>query len=302
MTEASAAFLDLKLRSRSKKTAQTYRYGLDRFLAALKDQNVDPAREPVANLNEHYIIAFIERMQAENLSAATQKLYCSAIVQFYKFLASRSLAATNMHQLDELIRQYVRRPGQRLPQFPKELIEKLLTFAETLKSADIDTPRTHRINLRDRAFLLTLADTGLRVHEACGLTRGEVDWNEGRAIIIGKGNKQAVVRFSKRALSALKDYLAVRSGIDGSTGRRLSALPLFARHDDGGEKKVKPMSTDMGRNIVKHRSAAGLGPEAVGMVTPALVSTLLRDNDTAGHRRKHPRGSKTGPPYQHHRY
>jgi len=61
--------------------------------------------------------------------------------------------------------------------------------------------------LRDRAFIITLADTGLRVHEICELRRGDVDWNAGRAIIIGKGNKEAVIRFSARSMRALKDYL-----------------------------------------------------------------------------------------------
>ena len=56
--------------------------------------------------------------------------------------------------------------------------------------------------MRDRAFLLTLADTGLRVHEACNMRRGDIDWNEGRAVIIGKGDKQAVVRFSTRKYKA----------------------------------------------------------------------------------------------------
>ncbi len=73
------------------------------------------------------------------------------------------------------------------------------------------------------------ADTGLRVHEACGLRRGDLDWNEGRAVIIGKGNKQAVVRFSRRSITALRDYLAARASLDGASGRQVSALPLFAR-------------------------------------------------------------------------
>ena len=34
-----------------------------------------------------------------------------------------------------------------------------------------------------------------------------MDWNEGRALIIGKGDRQAVVRFSQRSLGALRDYL-----------------------------------------------------------------------------------------------
>ena len=103
------------------------------------------------------------------------------------------------------------------------------------------------INLRDRAFLLTLADTGLRVHEACNLRRGDLDWNEGKAMIIGKGNQQAMVRFSTRATDALMDYLKARGKIDGGTKVALSALPLFARHDKGAGKKIKPLTTTTGQ-------------------------------------------------------
>ncbi len=135
--------------------------------------------------------------------------------------------------------------------------------------------------LRDRAFLLTLADTGLRVHEACALRRGDVDWNEGRAVIIGKGDKQAVVRFSSRSLRALRDYLSARSRLDGASNRPLTALPLFARHDKGAGKKVKPITTATGRNIVKERVGQALGEEAIGTITPHsfrhyFVTTVLR--------------------------
>ena len=63
------------------------------------------------------------------------------------------------------------------------------------------------INFRDAGFILTLADTGMRVHEACNLRRGDIDWNEQRAVIIGKGDSQDVVRFSSRSIQALKNYL-----------------------------------------------------------------------------------------------
>jgi integrase len=116
--------------------------------------------------------------------------------------------------------------------------------------------------LRDRAFLVTLADTGLRVHEACNLRRGDIDWNEGRAIIIGKGDKQAVVRFSTRSMNALKEYLQARGKLDGASGRPLQSLPLFARHDKGAGKKIKAMTTATGRNIVDDRVREALGAES----------------------------------------
>jgi integrase len=144
-----------------------------------------------------------------------------------------------------------------------------------------DNPEVRLRALRDRAFLLTLADTGLRVHEACNLRRGDIDWNEGRAIIIGKGNKQAVVRFSTRSLSALKDYLSTRAVLDGSSGRPLPSLPLFARHDKGAGKKIKPITTTTGRNIVSERVRQALGDQAMGRITPHsfrhyFVTTVLR--------------------------
>ena len=135
--------------------------------------------------------------------------------------------------------------------------------------------------LRDRAFLITLADTGLRVHEACNLRRGDVDWHEGHAIIIGKGNQEAMVRFSERALRVLRSYLNARSTFDGGSGRPLSSLPLFARHDRGAGKRILPISTTTGRAIIHARVEQALGPDAVGSITPHsfrhyFVTTVLR--------------------------
>jgi integrase len=121
----------------------------------------------------------------------------------------------------------------------------------------------------------------MRVHEACGLRRGDIDWNEGKAIIIGKGDQQAVVRFSRRSLKALRDYLDARSKLDGASGRPMTSLPLFARHDKGAGKKVKPITTTTGRNIIAETVASALGPEAKGTVTPHsfrhyFVTTVLQ--------------------------
>ena len=167
-----------------------------------------------------------------------------------------------------------------MPQFPRDEIESIIHYAKNLVNNPAEDERAHLRDLRDRAFLITLADTGLRVHEACTLRRGDIDWNEGRANIIGKGDRQAIVRFSGRAMSALKDYLSQRAKLDGASGRPLTSLPLFARHDKGAGKKIKPITTTTGRNIVAQRVREALGPEAVGMITPHsfrhyFVTTVL---------------------------
>jgi integrase/recombinase XerC len=212
-------------------------------------------------------------------SPATEQLYSATITRFFSFLMAEKIADINLSRMHEIIRMRVRRLGRRLPQFPRSDIEQILEYIQTMPLSAAESEYLR--DMRDRAFLLVLADTGLRVHEACNLRRGDIDWNEGRAIIIGKGNKQAVVRFSIRSMNALKAYLKTRAKFDGSSGRPLTSLPLFARHDKGVGNKVKQITPTTGRNIVAGRTRQALGEEASGKITPHsfrhyFVTTVLR--------------------------
>ena len=216
----------------------------------------------------------------KEFSSATEQVYMTAVVGLFEYIAGENLAPINLPRVRLLIKQRTRRPGVRLPQFPKTDIEKVLDYAEELNQKAAESSEERLINLRDRAFLITLADTGLRVHEACNLRRGDIDWHESRAVIIGKGNKEAVLRFSKRSLTAMKDYLQSRAELDGVGGKALASLPVFARHDKATGKKIKPISTTTGRAIVRERVRECLGEEAVGTITPHsfrhyFVTTIL---------------------------
>ena len=188
---------------------------------------------------------------------------------YFEFLAAEEIMDFNLYQTKLLIKNRTRKPGIRLPQFPEHDIEKVLDYAlYQLPNNPAETFSDHLINLRDAAFLITLADTGLRIHEACNLRRGSIDWFSYKAVIIGKGNKEAVIRFSDRSISALKTYLNERAVIDGGTGSMLSSLPVFARHDKGAGDKVLPITTKTGRLIVSNSVCECLGKEAVGTITP----------------------------------
>jgi integrase len=203
------------------------------------------------------------------------------VAGFYEYLAAEKLADPNLPRVRLLIRQRGRRPGPRLPQFPREAIEQMLNYADSLAAVASENEEDHLRNLRDRAFIIVLGETGLRVHEACNLLRRDLDAREGRAIVIGKGNREAIVRFSKRSIKALKAYLEARASKDGASGKQLAALPLFARHDKGAGKQIKKMTPTTGRNIIAQRVAECLGPEAAGTITPHsfrhyFVTTVLR--------------------------
>jgi site-specific recombinase XerD len=262
-----AAYLDMVRITRSKRTYLSYKNGLNRFTELLEERNLDPDKSPVATLPELAIGWFAEWL-SDAYSPATTHLYLTAVKNLYEYILAEDLAQPNLVRVQQLIRQRSRRSGQRLPQFPVDDIETVLQKCEGLKNAPARDSNAHLRNLRDRAFLLTLADTGLRVHEAVALRRGDLDWQEFQAIIIGKGDKQAVVRFSQRSISALKDYLNARAARDGNTGRPLPSLPLFARHDIGAGKVTKPIHTNTGRDIVQRRVIEFLGEKAAGTITP----------------------------------
>jgi len=290
IAQATQNYLETVKLNRSVNTARTYGNALSAFFRVLKEYWIEPESSPTDRLKEDAITWLASYLKV--FSPATERLYVQAVAGFYEFLAAEKLTEVNLPRLHQLIKQRTRRPGQRLPQFPRDDIEQVLSFVNniTLKLSDNPSPTSQspiqRDNeqlraMRDRAFLFTLADTGLRVHEACDLRRGDIDWNEGQAVIIGKGDKQAVVRFSTRSLRALRDYLTVRAALDGASGRPLPSLPLFARHDKGAGKKVKPITTTTGRNIVSERVRQALGDEAEGHITPHsfrhyFVTTVLR--------------------------
>ncbi len=279
IADATAKYLDTVRLARSEHTARAYKNAMNIFNKVLVEKWMDPQTTPIESLTEDVLSPFA--LYLKNFSSATEQLVLQAVKGFYQFVDAERLAEINLSRVHNLIRQRARRPGVRLPQFPAEDIERVLDFAvnQTLQSSQ-DANENLRA-MRDRAFLLTLADTGLRVHEACKLHRGDMDWNEGRAIVIGKGDKQAVVRFSTRSMRAIRDYLSLRASLDGGSGKPLPSLPLFARHDKGAGKKVKPMTPTTGRNIVAERVEQILGKEAVGTITPHsfrhyFVTTVLR--------------------------
>jgi integrase/recombinase XerC len=273
------AYIESVTAARSINTGRTYHNAMTAFEITLSEHEIPPETTPIASLPEEALTWFITALKV--YSPTTERLYLTALTGFYEYLSAERLCEINLPRVRLLIRQRARKPGQRLPQFPYNNIENILEYAKKIALNAEGDDTQYLINLRDRAFLLTLADTGLRVHEACALRRGDIDWNEGRAMIIGKGNQQAVVRFSSRSMKAVRDYLSARGSLDGGSGRTLSSLPLFARHDRGAGKKVKTITTTTGRNIVTQRVREALGPEAVGTITPHsfrhyFVTVVLR--------------------------
>jgi site-specific recombinase XerD len=289
ISQAIKAYLDhLRATHASANTHATYEDALGLFMQTLRARQIDPDITPVGSLPEQAIAWVLEQPQRgrrvdahgkpvvsknpadEPYSPTSQRLIMSVLRQFYKFLVAHEHGGFNLARVQELSK--AGRAHRALPQFDAQEVERVVQHALDLDQAPVESERERLANLRDRALIVTLADSGLRIHEACSLRRGQIDWLEHRAVIQGKGDRQAVIRFSPRAFQALKDYLAARAGSDHHTAqlekKRIEELPLFARHDKGAGKLTRRLSTTGARQAIEGRVAQALGGQAVSHITP----------------------------------
>lgn len=236
-SSAIPLYLDaLRLADKSPNTIRMYKYALGKFIRILGKND---------ELSEANYIKFLQR--TAHLANITQVTYRVPVCRLYEFHAP----GVPVHLLTE---RYGKKKKKRHLQYNEKGVEKLIEYASGLHG-DL-------LALRDRAFILTLADTGFRISEACNLLRSDIDFDRARSVIIGKGDKSGVVRYSPRALQAIRDYLSARAEIDGKSGRPLSSLPVFARHDKGAGKKIKPVKyKGMGVALRGRAVEAGISEE-----------------------------------------
>ena len=268
INQAAAAYLQSVQSGRRLNTYKSYKNAINKYLDILIQNDIS-INNPPSTLPMESIVWAIEALN--DYSIATERLYLTAITGFFEFLFAENIASPNLPRIRSIITRRARRPMQRLPQFPKDNIEKVINYVINYAIPGNNNKNTAAVRLRilrDKAFVLVLADTGLRVHEACNLDRGNIDWAEAKAIVMIKGGRESVVRFSVRSLEALRLYITERSYLDGQSGKPLSSLPLFARHDRGAGKKLKRITPTTGRNIVNQYVSEILGPESIGTITP----------------------------------
>ena len=259
--------------ARSQHTYLAYRRATRAFLQAVAEARLAGPETPVGDFSPEWFRAFLNHLQrkvkGQNLfSPATESLYLTALLGFVEDYLYAVLPRAVLSEIRIFARRRRRKVPSRQPPFYQAAIDKLLASVQEAAQGPFEDEEKRLSVLRDRALLVTLADSGLRVFEACGLKRHQLNSPEGRVNVIGKGDKEAQVRLSSRALRAIRIYLEARAAIDGAQKKELGTLPLFARHDWASRGKTLPMTTRSAERVIDRWVKAVLGPDAVGTITP----------------------------------
>ena len=171
--------------------------------------------------------------------------------------------------------------GVPVPRVPEQLVRSLREpdIRALLAAIDAGSEQPDR----DRALVLLLLDTGIRLSEAAGLSVHDIDLLEGRCRVMGKGAKERVVPVGRKARRAIRQMLARR-------GNAVASAPLFTGADGrplaphGLQQVIRRLSARATFRSIAHRTPCGTRLPARSCRTAAMCSACSGSSATA-HRR-----------------
>lgn len=244
--QAVEAFLDhRRLRPVSRRTLETYRYWFSLWQNWRREHGYAPE---LAAVRIEELRGFLTYLHYEHVphsrnprrpAAQRRGMSDSALRSAWSLLRSLWIFLANDEQLSAEQQRYF--VGDRIPR--PEVYEDVRPFCDepTLDQLLAACSEMDEGGLRNRAILLILFQSGVRVAELASLTDEIVDLEQRRAWIMGKGRKGRWVFWGSQAALALQRYLHVRRGPPGG--------PLFrgtsVRNNGGG------MTDDAIRGMMK---------------------------------------------------
>ena len=196
------SFLEMLIATRgaSLATRDAYRRDLDDFFLYAYTHKL--AMEVITH---RHVTDYLNDLTNRHMAASTLARRRSALVQWFKFLISERIISENPVLL-------VRTPklGRSLPKLlSKSEVAQLIAAAQRDSSAQ---------GLRLNALMEIIYASGMRVSQLVSLTMQHIQRDPKRPkhiepyfLITGKGSKDRIVPLHAGAVSALKNYLAVRA-------------------------------------------------------------------------------------------
>jgi integrase len=210
---------------------------------------------PLRELGVEWGEEYLHYLQEER-SIETEHLYTRAILDFCRHIESQQWAEPNFSELNQKLTTQRRHKKHTTPAPPIEAIEQILAHIQAI-AIPPEGKITYRERLRlrrDKAMLLTLAETGLRVSEICNLKKNQADLEKQSLLL-----HAMTIPITSPVSKAIQAYLEERAKLD--KGYADQQLPLFARHDKRVGRRILPMSRWTVGNIVKYWAQATLPDE-----------------------------------------
>lgn len=174
----------LKINNASDDTIRTYKYNLNIFRSWLQDASF-------ISIDTNTIRLFLLDCEVQGLDPVTVDHKRRILKTFYQWLADEGYMLNNI--------------VSKIPKIKSH--QKVKTFYSDM---EMESALLMCQDDRERALLSFLMSTGLRASELIQVKHRDVDWNTGKLIINGKGDKERVVWLNERAIDNCLTYLYLR--------------------------------------------------------------------------------------------
>ena len=197
-------------------TISAYQQDVEQFIKyVLGDFQV----KDIHSVSHFHIRSWLAGMKEGKLSSRTINRKICSLNAFYKHLLRHSEIEKNpVGQL------HAQRLPARLPVFLKEAETEFLF--EELQFDDGFS------GITDRLICELLYATGMRRNELLLLKEADIEWSLRQIRVLGKGNKERLIPVSQALLDTLREYMAAKGELQGTTSEYLLSLangkPLYA--------------------------------------------------------------------------
>ena len=203
-------FSDYTVKSYETDLKEFYDFALD------KDINIELVRE------------YLRKLYEDKYSNRSISRKVSSLKSYFKYLESEGIIKDNFMRL-------ISNPKieKTLPNYLNyDDLEKLLNFPD----------RSNKYGLRDALILEMFYSSGVRVSELANMRLSDIDFNERKILIFGKGSKERYVYYGSKCADLLDKYLKIDH-------RDSPYLLIGKRKEKLNEREIRAIVTDTAKKV-----------------------------------------------------
>lgn len=254
------AFLDYSttILNKSPNSIKEYNYDLAMFLKFIKihfnlTKETDFSKIEIKDLD----FDVIKKIELDDIHAflgyltvnfdsksATRARKISTIRIFFKYL-SQEASKKFLLDHDPALNLKTPKKDKRLP--------KYLSLDDSKRLLSAASNEDNRNHIRDYAITTLFLNCGMRLSELVGINVNDIDFEECKMNVIGKGNKERTIYLNKACMKAIAEYLAVRPENNNHCDKKNSEKALFL-----SERKGRISNRTVQHIITKELQEAGL--------------------------------------------
>lgn len=218
-TEGNPSFLNsfldytATILNKSPATVKEYNYDISRFLKFIMYHLKLTDEKNIDNIDIHDMdVSILNNLKLDDIHAylfyltntfqskpATRARKASSIRVFFKYLSQKA----NLIENNPALNLETPKLGKRMP--------KYLSLDDSKKLlAVVNNDEKDRNKERDYAIITLFLNCGMRLSELVGINLKDIDFNENKLNVTGKGNKERTIYLNKACVNAINNYLAVR--------------------------------------------------------------------------------------------